>query len=306
MPDPVYAVIDVGSNTVHMLVAAVAGGSLQSLDDCSEPIGLGIDLERDGEISPARMAAAAATVREYGERAQEMGARAIWLLATQAVRAASNRAVVVRALEEASGLAVQVIEPDYEAELAARGSGLIHHWRHPHLMVDIGGASTQLARMEDGRLTVTRSLPLGSGRLATHFSHDPPTQEEVNSLSEGIDRALGLALEPFREAGLPLPAVVTGGAAKRVAKVAMGEPPVRVTRAQIEIALDRLLGSEALSIACDYDLQEDRVPLTRVGALVLHALFRLGALAECLISPYGIREGAVLAMAERDEGDESQ
>src|SRR5262249_58887408 len=140
--------------------------------------------------------------------------------------------------------------------------GLITRCRPHHRMVDIGGASPQFAGREAGRLTEPRSLPLGPGRLATHFSHDPPTQEEVNSLSEGIDRALGLALEPFREAGLPLPAVVTGGAAERVAEVGMGEPPGRGARAQIEIAFDRVLGSEALSIACDYGLQEDRGPVT--------------------------------------------
>src|SRR5207253_3673020 len=77
MPETVYAALDVGSNTVHLLVAAVDGRSLRALDDRSELLRLGTDLELTGAIGPAKLAAAVECVRGYGERARRLGARQV-------------------------------------------------------------------------------------------------------------------------------------------------------------------------------------------------------------------------------------
>src|SRR4051794_22513320 len=99
----VYAAIDIGSNTVHLLVARSDGHSVEAIDDTSKLVGLGVDLEQSGALGPGRLRAAAATPRAYVRRAHVAGARHVLVLATQAVRAAANRAEAVAVIEQASG-----------------------------------------------------------------------------------------------------------------------------------------------------------------------------------------------------------
>src|SRR5262245_29514390 len=97
----VYAAIDIGSNTVHLLVARSDGHSLETIDNKSKLVGLGVDLEQSGALGPTRLRAAATTTSTYVRRAHVAGALRVLVLATQAVRAAANRPEAVAVIEEA-------------------------------------------------------------------------------------------------------------------------------------------------------------------------------------------------------------
>src|SRR5262249_5954020 len=122
----IYAAIDIGSNTVHLLVARSDGYSLEALDDTSKLVGLGVDLEQSGALGPRRLGAAATATRTYVRRAHVAGARRVLVLATQAVRAAANRAEAVAVIEAACGERVLVLEPEREAALAVLAMRLHH------------------------------------------------------------------------------------------------------------------------------------------------------------------------------------
>src|SRR5262245_32425251 len=118
MTDDVFAAIDVGSNTIHLLVARWSGTALVPLDDRSDPRQLGADLAPRRAIGAAKLRATAGTIRAYVARAEALGARDVQILATQAVRAARNRPKVISVLEKASGTRVVVLDPAREAYLA--------------------------------------------------------------------------------------------------------------------------------------------------------------------------------------------
>lgn len=298
----VFSVIDIGSNTVHLLVAASDGITIRPIYDTSEHLRLGADLELLGEISPLKVAATAATLRRYVEKARDLGAERVRLLATQAVRSSRNRRAVVSALQEATGETVSVLEPDREAYLAVLGAALTHGWDESHLVVDVGGASTQIIVASAETLLACRSVPVGSGRLASRFTTDPPGHDEVVFLRHRIEAAIRPAMADVLETEdllMPQAAVIVGGAMRRVARLVVpSQPlPVRVATTALRQALAAIEHQPAGSIAASSDLEYDKVGMVRAGALILAEVLRSARLAECTISPYGIREGAILDAA---------
>lgn len=294
-----YAVVDIGSNTLHMLIAECDGVQVRALDDVSDYLRLGADLEMQGAISPEKIDEAAASLRNFVQRAQALGVAQPRLLATQAVRAAANREAVVAALERAAGVPVIVLDPDREAFYAVLGAALTRTWGDPHLVVDVGGASTQISVAASESLLGCRSVPVGSGRLATRFYHDPPSRDELhnvrNRVAEAIDRALSVVLaENITARG----AVVVGGAMKRVARLINGaSSPAEISQDDLSGMIAYLLSRTSGAIAQERDIEFERVPMVRAGALILSEVLRAAGLLQCTVSPYGIREGAIIDLA---------
>ena len=110
MAEDVAAAIDIGSNTVHMLVGAWRDGRVVPLDDAAELIGLAEDVYARGCISPARLAEAVDAVARLAHHAREGGASPILLVATAAVRDAANADDVAAAVHERTGLQLQLID----------------------------------------------------------------------------------------------------------------------------------------------------------------------------------------------------
>ena len=299
MGGDVFGVVDIGSNTVHLLVATSDGVTQRRIDDRSVFLRLGADLELTGGITEGKVRDAALSVLELTERAEALGAREVRLLATQAVRAASNRAEVVRAIESACGLPVSVLDPEREAYFAVLGAGLTKSPPGPHLVVDSGGASTQIALADGEILLAVHSIPIGSGRLATRFSQDPPRRSELLLMKARIASLMEPAVEAVLK-GRPAPgnAVVVGGAPRRVARVvSQAGAPTDITIAQAHAAVDFLVSQPAEAIVQQRQIELTRVPMARAGALILDELMRATGLAVCTVSPYGIREGAIIDAA---------
>jgi exopolyphosphatase/pppGpp-phosphohydrolase len=299
MADDVFAAIDVGSNTIHLLVARWSGTSLVPLDDRSDPLQLGHDLELLGAIGETKLRAATRTIRRYVARAEARGACDIQILATQAVRAASNRAEVVAAMEQASGRRVVVLEPAREAYLAVVATALTRTWPSPYLVADLGGASTQLVVVHGGALLGFRSEPVGSARLGIRLLQDPPTWQEVTAMEARVSQALIPALRALL-AGVPLLGgiVAVGGAATRTARlIHRSPPPHEVTLDELYSAAARVYSLSAEAAAAGTGIKPLRIPTVRAGICVLTELLRVSRLQQCTISSFGIREGAILTVA---------
>ncbi|MFI5266142.1 MAG: Ppx/GppA phosphatase family protein [Chloroflexota bacterium] len=188
----IFAAIDVGSNTIHLLVAECNGRTLASLVDQSARLRLGADVARGRAITPSKMALAATTVSDYVITAQQHRAQTILLMGTQAVRAATNGPDLVRTIERATGLPLKVLSPKAEARLGCLGTQLDAPDAEPHLILDIGGGSTQLSLAEGSdQLRFLGSLPVGSVSLATRFLlHDPPTKHARSQLEPAVRDAV--------------------------------------------------------------------------------------------------------------------
>lgn len=199
------AAIDVGSNSVHMLVADVTrGGHIEVVDRVKEVVRLGRRVFVTGRLTAESMDLAARALKHFEQVAKAQHVERLRVVATSAVREASNRSAFLKRIRRETGLAVEVISGQEEARLifsAARYAlGLDGG---PHLLLDVGGGSVELVLVREGRPLWLRSFPLGAARLTEKFlTSDPPGEAQVAALSAHLKRELGEVLDDARRQGV--------------------------------------------------------------------------------------------------------
>ena len=281
------AVIDVGSNTVRLLVATLKDGSVKPLQKERTPVGLGRDIERSGRIPRAKIEHAAQIAQSYAREAATAGAARVDVLVTAPGRQSENGDELVEAISSATGLRVRPLSAEEEARLAF--AGVLASLPDPPASItvcDVGGGSTQLVfGTPEGGPVWFRTLDIGSLRLAQrHLVHDPPGQSELDKLHAGVERTFsGLA------APLPRCAVATGGTARALRRI-VGRTlgPEQLAKAEAT-----LCSATAAEIAEEYRLPLWRAEIVPAGVVVLaEAQRRLNM--PLVVARAGLREGAVL------------
>jgi exopolyphosphatase / guanosine-5'-triphosphate,3'-diphosphate pyrophosphatase len=299
-----FAVIDVGSNTVHLLVADCDGKTVAAIDDESTRLRMGEEVALRGALDRDKIKLAVQTVRSYVVRAHQQRAGQVCLIGTQAVRVASNGKDLVEAVEKATDLRLQVVEPGLEARLGFLGTTLDVPDKRPRLIVDIGGGSTQLL-LANGKNSphFDQSLPIGSVALPARFLRtDPPRKNEREHLELAVEQAVGSVNQQARPGAVqPEYGIVVGGIGRRLARagrLAPGEPLVRLWIERLaDVALS--VGSEVMEVLGSARI--DDVDMIRAGAVILREVMTAYRLQYCLVSSYGIREGAILALAREEK-----
>lgn len=196
------AVIDLGTNTFHLVLVEMAGDgrTFHVLEKESRFVKLaeqGIQ-----SIGPAPYRRAIDTLCHYGERIKAHNITLIKAVGTAALRTASNGAQLLQEVEELTGLTVEIIEGQREAELIFKGvMQAIPPTKEPLLIMDIGGGSVEFILVREGKSFWAHSFPLGVAVLYKIFHHNEPiTQAEINALEEyliGELTPLWLALQQF-------------------------------------------------------------------------------------------------------------
>jgi len=199
------AAIDVGSNSVHMVVADVhSDGRIEVVDRVKEMVRLGRRTFMTGRLPAEGADLAVRAVKTFSRLARARRVERIRAVATSAVREARNGAAFVHRLREETGLPVKVISGAEEARLIFRAA---HHALGlaggPHLLLDVGGGSVELVLVHEGKPLWLRSLPLGAARLTERFLlSDPPTVRQVQRLEKHLAREIGGLLVSARHAGV--------------------------------------------------------------------------------------------------------
>jgi exopolyphosphatase/guanosine-5'-triphosphate,3'-diphosphate pyrophosphatase len=299
------AAIDLGSNTVRLLVADVdSEGGLRPVHGEQVVVRLGEGLAQHGVLAPAAMERALAAVREYATRARALGARRVLAVATAAVREADNRDEFVGRLAGVPGLEVRVVSGDEEARLTLLGvaSGVAPA-AGSYCVLDIGGGSTELIVASGTRYVSAVSLRLGVVPLVERFLHaDPVDWAEYSACVAHVEACLAAAAWPeIRPLG-PRALVGTAGTITTLAALDLGlaaYDPARVQGHRLTVtavrALRERLGAlhvaERARLPC---LEPGRADLIIPGiAVVLGVLEGLG-LAELIVSDAGLREGILV------------
>ena len=288
------AAVDVGSNTVHALVADVVRGKLVDVAHYVEMPELGAHVSRTGLVG-VRAKPAIRALRSVVARARTHGFDVLIACATQAVRQAKDGAEFARASGEAIGTPVHVISPLREAELSFLGVASRHAVRREWAMVDLGGASTEVVIARDREMLRAATLPIGSGVFASKFLSDPPRPEERARMRRAALRELAQAPDGEVER-----LVATGGTASNLPLVlAHRNPPSVLTTADLlacEVRLDR---GRAAEVAAAVGLPANRVKAMRAGVEALLLFLDWYGLAVLQISHEGLRHGMLLAYLER-------
>jgi len=290
------AALDIGSNTVHILVADVVRGKLVDVAHYVEMPELGAQVAKRGAIgSKARVALRALrkVVAEAGTHHYDH----LLACATEAVREARDGTAFIKQASEVVGAPVRIISGKKEAQLSFIGAASRHAIRREWALVDMGGGSTEIVIAEGHRMLRSASLPIGSGVLAATYLSDPPRPEERARLRRAALRELTAAPDGDVER-----LVATGGTASNLPSVlARRNPPAVLTTQDLLTCETRLDGQRARQLAGRFGLPANRIKALRAGVEALLLLLDWYGLALLHVSHEGLRHGMQLAYLERGE-----
>ena len=289
----VGASVDLGSNSVHLLVAVVAGHRLQSLVDESVFLGLGSAIAERGYLGRAARGELAATLVRYADAARRLGAANVTLIGTEPIRRAADGAAIVHAVVTASGAPLHVLSHEEEAYLTIIGVTEGMPVRHETLVVDVGGGSSEFCVVDAARPPRAAGLRLGSARLTDRFvTHDPPTPSEVASMRAA-------AIEAVRDApdATPGEIVAVGGTASNLLKVLPAAMLDRTLTRERIAEVQSILASEPAAVASERHLVKPiRARILPAGGAIMDAILERYGADRIRVSEAGVREGAILAV----------
>jgi len=304
------AAVDVGSNSIHMVVAQVeADGRFRVLDRAKDMVRLGRKTLNKGKLSAEAIDAGVRTLAAFRTLAERQGVSRITAVATSAVREASNGGDFIERVEADVGLRVKVIPGREEARLIYLGvRHAIDLSGKPMLIVDIGGGSVEFILTEKGEPVALESHKIGVARLSERFLlGDPPEAREIAALEAFLADQLDPMLSDFRPHRVRRVVGTSGTMLNLIALAGhlRGEPPElhlnNFTVTGLEIAKVRRLLTRA-----DRDerlklrgLDAKRVDLITAGAVLTDfVLQRLGA-KQLVACTWALREGVLLDFISR-------
>ena len=282
--------IDIGSNTTRLLVAEPEEGQLRKVMEQRAYTRIGKGAKKNGKITAEKIAEVAEAVTTQVRLAEELGAEVIKTVATAAIREAKNRDKVVREIEEAAGIQVDVLDDEEEGRLAFIGAtkSLGHPVEGTIAVVDVGGGSSEVifGTVPDG-VTEVKSFKIGSGSLTEdHLESDPPSAAEIRGLRDHI-------ADFFEDVELEDPdqAVAVGGSATSL-RTLVGAVLEYET---LERAVRVLSSDEIVDVAKRFELDSRRVKLLPAGVLLLEKFSQM--LGQPLqIGKGGLHEGVILTL----------
>jgi len=298
-------VIDVGSNTVHLLVVdAHVGGHPLPASSHKIELRLSEHVQPDGNIDPAGADALVQFTKECLTVAEDQGVEDLLAFATSAIREAPNgEAVLARVLDEA-GVELQVLTGEDESRLTFLAARRWFGWSSGRLLViDIGGGSLELAAGLDEVPDAALSLPLGAGRLTRAALHqqDPPDPVEVKAVRKQVRADIARVLRDVNKAGVPDRFVGTSKTLRSLARIAgaassaNGPYAVRaLERRKVADMVSRLAAMTIADRARLSGVSAARAPQLLAGAIVAEATMDLLDIERLDICPWALREGVIL------------
>jgi exopolyphosphatase/guanosine-5'-triphosphate,3'-diphosphate pyrophosphatase len=303
------AVIDVGTNSIKLLVADVAGRDVRPVFEESRQTRLGKGFYETHRLQPEAIAHTAEAVREFAEIARERNTASIRIIATSAARDAVNSTDLTSAIERASGLRTEIISGTREAEWAFQGVTTdVELADTPLLLLDVGGGSTEFILGCGTKKSFAHSFPLGTVRLMEKFPHgNPPTQGEFANCRDWLNFFLHHEVRPQLEPALKnetgeIRLVGTGGTTSILAR--MEKKLDRFDREKIERAvlsfaqivahrknLWKLPLAERKEIP---GLPKLRADVILTGVLIYEAVMEEFNFKELRVSTRGLRFAAVM------------
>lgn len=301
-------VIDVGSNTVHLLVVDAYWGA-HPLPDFSHKIDLRLaeQLTPSGDISPAGADRLAAFVAECVEVAESRGVSELMGFATSAIRDADNAEDVIGRVEGDTGVRLQVLSGDDEARLTFLAARRWFGWSSGRLLVvDIGGGSLELAAGLDEEPDAAVSLPLGAGRLTRELRGDPPDPADVRALRRRARAEIAAVTRQLVKVGRPDRVVGTSKTIRSLARICGAAPraagpyvPRSLSRADLNDLVPRLAELTTAERAGLPGVSEARAAQLTAGAVVVESALELLDVDRLELCPWALREGVILARLDR-------
>ncbi len=332
-PAPLYAALDLGTNSCRMLIAAPRGGQFDVVDSFSKTVQLGAGLEASGRLSRASMARTIAALRICAKKLDRHGVRRMRLVATEACRRARNAREFLRQVRRETGLALEIIAPEDEARLAVISCApLVNATTEQLLVVDIGGGSTELVWIDlaavppdarpaaimalrrgfdasPARVVDWISVPLGVATLKDQFIDVEDDGARFALMSWFFEENLA-SFSPYN-ATAPRDGFQIIGTSGTITTVAASFLNLRrydrakvdgltMTSAQIDSVIREYLTLGPDGRRTDPRIGRDRHALIMSGAAILQALMRIWPTDRLSVADRGLREGLLYALMSED------
>ena len=301
--------IDIGTLTCRLLIAdLMPGRPLTELQSDRRILRLGEGVDRDRQLTDAAMERVVACLKEWRSVIDRHQVNASVVVATSAVRDASNRQAFLDRVKYESGFDVEIITGEEEARRTLLGirSGLPAGVTDL-LALDIGGGSTEFILDQPGQEPIVQSINIGVVRLCERLlHHDPPTGTEIEQARAWVREETERAMAPMpRPAGCSC--VGTAGTITSLAAMAQKLPayePARIHNYQLTIETIRELEEQLLSRTKAErvglpGLEKNREEVIAAGAIIVRTIMETLGEEECLVSDLGLREGVLIDLAGR-------
>jgi exopolyphosphatase / guanosine-5'-triphosphate,3'-diphosphate pyrophosphatase len=297
------ATIDIGTNTILLLIARMEGGKIIPLCTAERVPRLGRGVDRELRLHPEGMERATRVLEEYLPIIRQHSPAATVICGTSALRDAANSGEFSGLVARRTGCAVEVLSGEEEAIWSFRGalSGFADEGRVT--VLDIGGGSTEITSGTARRIDAHLSADIGAVRLTERFfQHDPPTSAEMANAEGAIERGLAPA------GGFPFTGSRLAGVAGTVISLAhlsiggarpVAEIPPSLSLEEVErltLWLSTLSTREIMTLS---PLMEGRGDVIIAGAMILRHVMRRFGFGEVRVNERGLRYGLVLREWER-------
>ncbi len=297
-------VLDVGSNTVHLLVVdAYQGARPMPAFSHKVELRLAAHLQDGSSLSGPGETSLRGVVEEALRIAEDKGVEEIIAFATSAVREAENGEQVLARIRKQTGAQINVMTGHEEARLTFLAARRWFGWSSGRLLIiDIGGGSLEVATGIDEEPEAMASLPLGAGRLTRDWiSTDPPSPQEVRRLRKHVRAEIAREMGGLLRQGAPDHVVGTSKTFRQLARIAgaapSGEGPYvkRVLRhADVAALAERLSKMSQSERAKLPGVSAGRVAQLPAGAIVADAILDLLDVEALELCPWALREGVIL------------
>lgn len=305
-------VLDVGSNTVHLLLVDAHPGArpLPAVKEKSD-LRLVTLLDESGAITPDGAEQLIAACQRSVEIAEDKGAQSIMAFATSALRDATNGDQVLDRVRADTGVDLQVLSGEDESRLTFLAARRWYGWSSGRLLsLDIGGGSLEIAAGIDENPDVALSMPLGAARLTRDwFSSDPPPNDEVKAVRKHVRAEIASIVGQIARIGTIDQAVASSKTFRSLARVAGAAPSAEgpyVRRVLTDDACSSLVTELSDMSASDRSrlpgVSSQRAEQLLAGAIVADAALDLLGLTVVDICPWALREGLILRQLDQMVG----
>ncbi len=289
------AALDIGSNSIHLLVCEPSPDGWRELYREAVITRLGASLARDGTISQEAVQRGIDAVSRLAGAARASDAQLL-VFATEAVRSAGNGSQVVAELSRVAAVPVEVITGEEEARLTYLGARTSRGLEagQAAIVVDVGGASTEVARGTGSVPDLALSVPLGSGSLTEQCLSDPPSRAECRVAYEAACDAFHPVAPLSQHGNRDVSSVlITGGTASTLVLLTGGA--ALLDSQQLEEARTTVLCAPARAVAMQFGIEEGRARVIGGGIEICAALLLVLKVRSMTVVPEGIRLGAIVS-----------
>jgi len=291
------ASIDIGTNTILLLIAEVEGEKLKSLFEMETIVRLGEGLQKNRVILPEAMKRGLQTLSHYLRRCQAMRVEKIFAVGTSALREAKNSEDFLFLVKKKLNLPIEIVSGEEEAHLSFLA--VARDLQEPNksiLVVDVGGGSTEFILGKGEQIEQWVSLPLGSVRITEQFLHSDPVQEKE---WKKMEREIRKLLANIPHSAEPFSLVAVGGTATTLVSVEQGLKEFEVEKIHHFVLTKEALGKQLL-LYCSKTLDErkkipglppNRADIVLTGGAILYMSMEALHCPSVLVSCHGIRYG---------------